>query len=257
MSQGVVPLPDRGSVSLFGCRSFRCMPCFRYESGAESGGHRRIVRGTGALTGCSGGDKVVTPSATVQRVARTYIDTAPDRATVPKTLATVPATTVVSAAPVATAPIEGGVPVLNLLGVAEAALAAHDELNRQQLLPPDQWDKSKLLEVMTAEYTDFTLNGFAETAAVNRRYEAGTVEDRKIIRIESSPEGLDRAFAIICWKNNSAEYDTRGTQDVGDDLLIQDRLDIVGSVVPMKRENGRWLRDGLNDEEPQACAGDF
>ncbi len=189
---------------------------------------------------------------------RGTVGTAPPTTASTRTVATKPVvdTTVVEStttAPASTVPGEVG----NYIGVAEAALAAHDELRRQQRLHPEAWSRNALLKVLTASYTDLTLDGFKQLAKSNRRYQKGSIDERVVLRIESSPEGPDRAFAIMCARNNGAEYDTKGTADPADDTLVQNTLDLASLAIPMKKEDGSWKRDGLQDGDPKACENIF
>lgn len=148
---------------------------------------------------------------------------------------------------VALAPSTTAVPrelpsVEDLEAVSRAALAAHDEFQRQ--LHAGVADRARLLAVMTPSYADDVVAFLQDLRARNRRFARGTVYERKAIRISvtSDPSVLQ---VLICFRNNDSEFDTKGTESVDDDALIQDRLEVVGYRRQLRRVDGRWKQEGV------------
>jgi hypothetical protein len=127
--------------------------------------------------------------------------------------------------------------VEDLEAVTRAALAAHDEFQRQAR--GGFIDRDRLLEVMMPANVDAALAILRDQRTRNRRYVPGSVDERKVVRIAPTP---DRSVlqVLMCWRNNDAEYDTKGTDSLGDDVLIQDRLEVVGFRRQMRLVNGAW-----------------
>lgn len=144
----------------------------------------------------------------------------------------------------------------NLIGVAEAALAAHDEFQRQLLDDgKDSWEA--LLTVMTPVGAASDMKYLADFRQSKRRYEVGKVNRRLILRVEADPSNPLFADAIVCWQNDYNEFDRMGTDDTSDDVFIQDDLGVEAYVAEMNFEGERWMRDGVVYLEEKSCAGAF
>jgi hypothetical protein len=136
-----------------------------------------------------------------------------------------------------------------------AALAADREYDRQLYsgLPPE---RDRLLSVMTPAYANLTEASLLGLRARNRRFATGSVNDSVALRVERAESG-DVAQVVYCQRNNAAEFDTRGTADTQDDLLVQEDEEMGARRMQLRRVGRAWLMEGeLVIEEP-SCAAAF
>jgi hypothetical protein len=197
-----------------------------------------------------------------------FIDTAPPRtAEVLPTVAptttstavpapvetTLPATTAVTTpASIPTVESVEGLTAADIEAAFVAALATHDELQRQLFSPTT--DRAKLAQVLTPEYTQTYADFYEENRKENVRFVKGSIDRRAAVALEPRNGYL---ILIVCYENNIAEYQTQGTATEVDDQLVQEDLEQVSFTVEMVKEDSKWLqRSSVTGKDPR-CASFF
>ncbi len=219
------------------------------------------------LLGCSASEPVI-PSATVQReipLGQREVTTTrlPDTTVVTTTVVTttIGATTtvVVDSVPPATVrrPLVVGPSPDDLEALFAATILADQVQRAESYLPAAERSRDRLLEVMTARVADPVLAGFAAVDAKQRRFEAGTIDERLVLRMENYSDRDGTAEVILCKQNNGAEFDTKGTLDTNDDALVQDDLATSGLRVQMIRADGSWKRNAIIKDKGEQCINAF
>ncbi len=140
--------------------------------------------------------------------------TAPPPTAAPTTLQAPPSTTPPSSATVTTPATATVIPTLpadpEIQAMADAALAAHDEYQRQ--VTGGGLDERRLRAVMTAEYVDEVVEQLRSLVREHRRFERGSINERAVLRIETFPNRDDLAHVVVCWQNNDASTTQRARQ---------------------------------------------
>jgi hypothetical protein len=209
--------------------------------------------------GCTSSKPVDFPSPTIGTAPPVTEPPPPVAPTVPTTAAlttaalTTPEVRTTEVAPTTRLAVPGE--GTQYIGVAEAALAAHDEYQRQFLLTSNQWDFEALRKFMTASYAADQLAHLRDVLTTNRRFERRKIDQRIVLRVEGVGGERNKATAILCWRNDNAEFDTKGTLDRSDDVLVQADLGTVAFGSEMALEEGKWLQSGTYDLEEAACSG--
>jgi hypothetical protein len=198
------------------------------------------------------------PASTV--VAPTTI-AIPSTTVIPSTVAFVEVTTTADVAAVTSVVTSGSVPIVesvagltakDIEAVFAAALAAHDELQRQLVGP--KIDRAELEKYLTPAYAKTTADYFEEERKKPIRYEVGTIDRRAVIAIEPRE---DHIIAIICFATNGPNINTKGTPTFDDDELIQAKLEEISYSVRMVKLQGTWYQDGSETGKDPRCAAFF
>jgi hypothetical protein len=223
-----------------------------------------------AIAGC-------TSSAPPPR-PETSIETAPPRTDPPETVATTttPTTSTTSTVAVTTVaaivesvsttefvtvparPPKPGDPTNQDLKEMFAAAIESDRIQDNELdYAPSDRSLDRLLTVMTPQFAEIVLKTYAAIDARNRRFEKGSVDERSVIRMENFDASSQKGEVILCRRNNSPEFDTKGTLDRADDSLVQADLGTSGWRVQMLKVDGIWKRASTKREVGEKCLSVF
>jgi hypothetical protein len=222
-------------------------------------------------TGCGGGSSDVAepPRNTVPEKP---LFTEPRQvlpSTIPKPPTTPPApsttiqfvpdtTTTIAPAPTSSIPILESIDGLTAQDISDAmaaAVAAQQEWSRQ--LVGGFVEVTRLAEHMEEGYAASNAALLEEINADNRRFQAGTFNEFRLLSAEPSPKNDGVLAVLLCTKNNSAEYRTNGTPDTSDDELIQNDLVVSLKRVFMAKQAGQWKQIGISREADSRCDAVF
>jgi hypothetical protein len=209
------------------------------------------------VTGCSA-DAVDTPSASA---VRTYVETSlvealatePHVTTTAVTTVAVTTVAVTTVAPTSSAPTSTTVESESAR-IAEVADASAAEYLRQ--ITSQEFDEVKLTDFGSRPYIDEVRKAIDQDVADNRRYERGTINEFRNVSVGWA-SGDVSAAVFTCYRNNDAEFDTKGTPDKGDDVLIQADMLITAYQRSFTLEEGKWKEGKSKSGDVSFCSGLF
>jgi hypothetical protein len=131
-------------------------------------------------------------------------------------------------------------------------LAAHDELQRQVV--SEVPDLKSLEKVLTPSYARTVYDYFVQRRKDGIRYEKGSLDRRSAVTLDV---GGGQIVAIICYENNGAQFQSQGTPDKSDDILVQADLERISFSVVMVKSDAGWRQESSETGKDPRCAGFF
>ncbi len=205
------------------------------------------------LAGCS--DKSSGSTVTGATALRTVVDTIEVVPPSTEIAATIAVTTVATTAVPTTLALPSTTTVESESArIAEAADASAAEYFEQTT--SQKFDEKRLREFGTVRYVAKIKKLIDRFAQENRRYEAGSTNEYKNLSVGWA-SGDETAAVFTCYLNNDAEFDTKGTPEKSDDVLIQADMLVTAYQRSFTLEEGKWKEDTAKTGDLSFCSGAF
>jgi hypothetical protein len=192
------------------------------------------------VSGCSRPQDKVLETATIR--------TAPPATEPPPTIATTLPEEITTTTPVATSSVAPTTVMNDSEAIRTAAETYLLVLMEQEV---SSLDPLPLRPLTTAEFYQFQVQTFDEersSGKYNRRGKVKAIVVKDLHKISKT-----KSTVVACDKNDTQIWDSKGTPELSDDLLINGDLGVIGYLVTLSKEGDSWLIADLNDADSGSC----